>query len=35
VYVTYSSGSGLKHLTWVPAERVRRLTDQVTGGAAT
>lgn len=26
VYVTYSSGVGLKHLTWVPASRVRRLS---------
>jgi hypothetical protein len=25
VYVTYSSGIGMKHLTWVPAERVRRV----------
>lgn len=25
VYVTYNSGIGLKHLTWVPASRVRRV----------
>lgn len=25
VYVTYSSGVGLKHLTWVPASQVRRV----------
>lgn len=25
VYVTYATGVGLKHLTWVPAVQVRRL----------
>lgn len=25
VYVTYSSGVGLKHLTWVHASKVRRV----------